>query len=425
MPLLSVGLNHTTAPVEIRERVAFAPEQLPATLQSLINLPGIEEASVLSTCNRTEVLCWHHSAAPEILLPAWLARQRHLDDDSLKPYLYIHRDHEAVRHTLRVACGLDSMVLGEPQILGQLKSAYQYALENRTLGRYLSRLYQHTFATAKQVRTETAIGSSPVSVAFAAVRLAEQIFGNLERSTALLIGAGETIELAARHLHGKRIGKMLIANRTVERAEVLAEQFGAEALALPDLPQALPRADIVISSTASPLPILGKGMVERALKLRKHRPIFMVDIAVPRDIEPEVGALDDIYLYTVDNLHDVIQENLESRREAAKQAEELVDVQVEAFLGWLKAQDAVHTIRAYRDKASELREAVLQEARRQAAQGRPVDEVLAYLANTLTNKLLHDATSTLNEAARGGRHDLLEAARELFRLNQAPGKTET
>ncbi|MGF1644714.1 MAG: glutamyl-tRNA reductase [Thiotrichales bacterium] len=417
MSLLTLGINHVTAPVEVRERVTFASEHLPATLAQLLELPGVDEVSVLSTCNRTEVLCWQQGQSGELQLPEWLSRRHRFDPDHLRPYLYLYRDSEAVRHTLRVACGLDSMVLGEPQILGQLKAAYQHALENHSLGRYLSRLFQHTFAAAKQVRTETAIGSSPVSVAFAAVRLAEQIFGDLQPYTALLIGAGETIELAARHLIRKKIGRMIIANRTLERAEMLAEQFGANALALPDLPDVLPQADIVISSTASPLPILGKGMVERALKARKRRPIFMVDIAVPRDIEPEVGNLDDIYLYTVDNLHDVIQENLESRREAARQAEELIDVQVESFMCWLESQDAVHTIRAYRDKGAATRDRVLREARRQLQIGKPAEDVMHYLANTLTNKLLHDATSALNEAARGGRHELLEAAKEIFKLN--------
>jgi glutamyl-tRNA reductase len=422
MSLLTIGINHKTAPVEVRERVVFAPEKIPATLKSLLNLPSVSEASVLSTCNRTEVTCWQNNAREDI--PAWLSETHELQPKHLQPYLYTYENSAAVRHMLRVACGLDSLVLGEPQILGQIKSAYQQALEYHGLGRHLDRLYQHTFATAKQIRTETAIGSSAVSVAFAAVCLAKQIFGDLDQQTALLVGAGETIELAARHLDGQGINRMIVANRTKDRAERLASQFGADSVALPALPEVLPMADIVISSTASPLPILGKGMIERALKKRKHRPIFMVDIAVPRDIEPEVGKLDDVYLYTVDDLRDVIEENLKTRQKAADQAEELVEVQVSEFMGWLKSQDALHTVRAYRGKAQQISDAVNLRAKRMIIQGKPAEEVIDYLTHTLTNKLLHDATSSLNQAARNGRNDLLDAARELFDLDSDTPETK-
>ncbi len=417
MSLLTIGINHHTAPVEIREKVSFAPDRIGDTLAALQALPGVQEALVLSTCNRTEITCWHEGEETPVALPRWLAESQGFTHAALAPYLYAHRGREAVRHTLRVACGLDSLVLGEPQILGQLKAAYQQALQHHSVGRYLSRLYQHTFATAKQVRTETAIGASAVSVAFAAVSLARHIFGDLRPHTALLIGAGETIELTARHLAGQNIGAMIVANRTVERAERLAEQFRATPVCLDALGEVLPQADIVISSTAAPLPILGKGAVERALKIRKHRPIFMVDIAVPRDIEPEVGTLDDVYLYTVDDLEDVIEENRRSRQQAAAQAEELVDVQVEAFMGWLNSQDAVHTIRAYREKGQRLSAEVAAQARRLHARGKDPEAIIDYLTHTLTNKLLHDATSALNRAAREGRQDLIEAARVLFRLD--------
>jgi glutamyl-tRNA reductase len=420
MSLLTIGINHKTAPVEVRERVVFAPEKIPETLQSLLNLPSVAEASVLSTCNRTEVTCWQDNASADI--PAWLSNTHDLQPQHLQPYLYTYEDSAAVRHMLRVACGLDSLVLGEPQILGQIKSAYQQALEYHGLGRYLDRLYQHTFATAKQVRTETAIGSSAVSVAFAAVCLAKQIFGDLDQQTALLIGAGETIELAARHLSGQGIGRMIVANRTKDRAEQLAVKFNADSVALPALPEVLPMADIVISSTASPLPLLGKGMVERALKKRKHRPIFMVDIAVPRDIEPEVGKLGDIYLYTVDDLHSVIEENLKTRQQAAEQAEELVEVQVSEFMGWLKGQDAIHTVKAYRSKAQQISDTVNQQAKRMLKNGRDPEEIIDFLSHTLTNKLLHDATCNLNQAARTGRSDLLSTARELFDLDSDPSE---
>ena len=418
MSLLTIGINHKTAPVEIRERIVFASEHLPDTLAALTALPGVEEASVLSTCNRTEVTCWHSSDNAEQTLIDWIAQRHDFHPDHLAEYLFVHRNEDAVRHMLRVACGLDSLVLGEPQILGQLKTAWQAAKTHKGLGRHLDRLYQHSFTTAKQIRTETAIGSSAVSVAFAAVGLAKKIYGDLKKHTALLIGAGETIELAARHLDSQGIGKLIVANRTVERAANLASEFGGEAIALPDLPERLADADVVISSTASPLPILGKGTVERALKKRKRRPIFMVDIAVPRDIEPEVGELADIYLYTVDDLHDVIEENMKSRRQAAEKAEELVDAQVDAFMGWLKSQDAVETIRRFRSDAKATGEAVASQARRLLQQGRDAEEVIDFLTHTLTNKLLHAPTAALNQAAREGRAELLEAALELFRLKQ-------
>ena len=418
MSLLTIGINHKTAPVEIRERIVFASEHLPDTLAALTALPGVEEASVLSTCNRTEVTCWHSGDNAEQTLIDWIAQRHDFHPDHLAEYLFVHRNEDAVRHMLRVACGLDSLVLGEPQILGQLKTAWQAAKTHKGLGRHLDRLYQHSFTTAKQIRTETAIGSSAVSVAFAAVGLAKKIYGDLKKHTALLIGAGETIELAARHLDSQGIGKLIVANRTVERAASLASEFGGEAIALPDLTERLADADVVISSTASPLPILGKGTVERALKKRKRRPIFMVDIAVPRDIEPEVGELADIYLYTVDDLHDVIEENMKSRRQAAEKAEELVDAQVDAFMGWLKSQDAVETIRRFRSDAKATGEAVASQARRLLQQGRDAEEVIDFLTHTLTNKLLHAPTAALNQAAREGRADLLEAALELFRLKQ-------
>lgn len=421
MPLLTIGINHKTAPVEVRERIVFASEHLAETLAELKGLPGIEEASVLSTCNRTEVTTWHNASdtsEAEQTLVDWIAQRHDFHPDHLGEYLFIHHDAAAVRHILRVACGLDSLVLGEPQILGQLKSAWQAARDHKGLGRHLDRLYQHSFTTAKQIRTETAIGSSAVSVAFAAVGLAKKIYGDLRRHSALMIGAGETIELAARHLRSQSIGKLIVANRTVERAQTLAQDFDGEAIALTELTEHLADADIVISSTASPLPVVGKGTVERALKKRKRRPIFMVDIAVPRDIEPEVGELADIYLYTVDDLHDVIEENMNSRRQAAEKAEELIEGQVEAFLGWLKSQDAVETIRRFRTDAKDTSDSVASQAKKLLLQGRSPEDVIDYVTHTLTNKLLHAPTSTLNQAAREGRDDLLEAAMEIFRLNE-------
>ena len=417
MPLIALGINHRTAPVDIRERVAFPAERLPVALRELRDLPQVHEAAILSTCNRTEIYCGLDSDDTTELVD-WLCTHHRLRPDLLKPYLYIHPDQAAVRHMFRVAAGLDSMILGEPQILGQMKTAYQDALQAGTLDTQLSKLFQHTFSVAKQIRTDTAIGASPVSVAFAAVSLARQIFGDLSKQTALLIGAGETIELAARHLADHKLGRMIIANRTAERAHALAAQFNGYAIALSEMPAHLIEADIVISSTASQLPILGKGAVERALKQRKHRPIFMVDIAVPRDIEAEVAELEDVYLYTVDDLQEVIQETLKSRRAAAEQAEEIIDVQCAHYLGWLGSLDAVSTIREFRSQADIARDEVLDKARQLLAQGKEPDQVLQFLAHTLANKLTHTTSVNLRQAGYDGRAELILAARELLGLTK-------
>ncbi len=415
MPFIALGINHKTAPVDIRERVAFAPDSIQEALRALAAHPAVHEAALLSTCNRTELYCnLEHMDSACVM--EWLCHCHKLQIADIEPYIYLHTEQDAVDHVLRVACGLDSMILGEPQILGQMKSAYKTAIEAGTVGMLLGRLFQHTFLVAKQVRTDTAIGASPVSVAFAAVSLAKQIFGDLSGHTALLIGAGETIELTARHLHESKIGRIIVANRTVERAHALASEFNGYAIALAELPAHLAEADIVISSTASQLPILGKGSVESALKVRKHRPMFMVDIAVPRDIEPEVSELNDVYLYTVDDLQEVIQENLKSRQEAAKQAEEIVSAQVINFMGWLQSLSAVTTIRAYRSIAERTRDAELENARRLLAQGRDPEQVLHLFARALTNKLIHTPSLQMKQAGFQGRLELLQAARELFDL---------
>jgi glutamyl-tRNA reductase len=418
MSLLALGINHKTAPVDVRERVAFTPERIVDALHELSAQAPVTEAAILSTCNRTELYCGlsHDDSGA---LVEWLSRFHHLPRADLAPYIYAHPDHDAVRHMLRVASGLDSLVLGEPQILGQMKEAYQAASSAGTLGGLLSRLFQHTFSVAKQVRTDTEIGSSPVSVAFAAVSLARQIFGDLGEKTALLIGAGETIELVARHLHQNGIGRMVVANRTAERAHLLASEFGGYAIALEEIPSHLPEADIIISSTASPLPILGKGAVERALKARRHRPMFMVDIAVPRDIEPEVGDLDDVYLYKVDDLRDIIEENIASRREAALQAEEIIESQVTQFMGWLRSLDAVDTIRHYREGADRVSSELLERARRRLANGESAEETLAWLARNLTNKLTHAPTVQMRQAGFDDRGELLDAARELLGIKHS------
>jgi len=417
MRLLAVGINHKTAPIEIRERVAFATDRLPEALHDLRARSRVEEAAILSTCNRTELMCCvKDTTADEVV--TWLGDYHHLRKDQVAPYIYLHPEQNAVRHMLRVASGLDSMILGEPQILGQIKTAYATAIQAGTVGTLLGRLFQHTFSVAKQVRTDTAIGSSPVSVAFAAVSLAKQIFDDLPQRTVMLIGAGETIELAARHLHENGIGRIIIANRTVEKAHALASNFNGYAIELSEIPAHLAEADIVISSTASPLPILGKGAVESAIKARKHRPMLMVDIAVPRDIEAEVGELRDIYLYTVDDLQEIIQEGLKSRQEAAKQAEEIIDTQVTRFMGWMQSLDSVSTIRAYREQAERVRDEEIEKARRMLERGMPAAEVLQSLARGLTNKLTHTPSAQMKQAGFDGRNELLDAARELFDLKK-------
>jgi glutamyl-tRNA reductase len=316
------------------------------------------------------------------------------------------------------------MILGEPQILGQVKSAFQTALDAGRAGKILTRLFQHAFSTAKQVRTDTAIGDSPVSVAFAAVSLARQIFADLSRQTAMLIGAGETVELAARHLAQNGIGRIIVANRTIARAQDLAEQFDAYAISLTEIPSHLAEADIVIASTASPVPILGKGTVESALKKRRHQPIFMVDIAVPRDIEAEVAELQDVYLYTVDDLDEVIQGNLRSRQEAAEQAREIIQFQVDEFLGWMRSLDATGLIQDYRRQAGLIRDEVLAKAEKMLEAGKPADEVLRFLAQTLTNKLLHTPSAKLREAGSNGQREILEAANALFELGHGSSGNE-
>jgi len=417
MSLLAIGLNHKTAPVDIRERITFGPDIIVGALRSLLEIPGVEEAVILSTCNRTEIYCGL-AGAEQDEISQWLGNFHGLELETISPYLYRHEGKEAIQHLLQVACGLDSMVLGEPQILGQVKSAYQTANNAKATGKLLGRLFQHTFSVAKQVRTDTAIGCSPVSIAFAAVSLARQIFSDLSHQTAMLIGAGETIELAARHLHQHGIGRIIVANRTLERAHSLANQFDGYAISLTEISTHLSEADIIISSTASPLPILGKGAVESALQKRRHQPVFMVDIAVPRDIEAEVGNLNDVYLYTVDDLDEVIQENMRSRQEAAQQALEIIEQHTEEFMGWLRSLDAVSIIQDYRGQAETIRDEVLERSLRHLKNGKEPEEILRYLAHTLTNKILHTPSTQIRQAGFQGQQSLLRAADTLLKIKE-------
>jgi glutamyl-tRNA reductase len=413
MSLITLGINHKTAPLELRERLAFTPQTLPEALLSLKKLKHIEEVCILSTCNRTEIYCATNDNNDQAIIQ-WFSKFHGIDESQIKQHLYLHAHEETVRHAMEVACGLDSMVLGEPQIAGQMKTAYALANEQGTIGQFLGKLYQHVFAVSKQVRTDTEIGSSPVSVAFAAVSLAKQIFGDLKQTTVLLVGAGETIELATRHLYSQGVEKIIIANRSIERAQKLADEFKGSAINLQQIGNHLHQSDIVISSTASPLPVIGKGTVERALKQRKHEPIFMVDLAVPRDIEPEVSKLDDIYLYSVDDLQSVINENMENRQQAAEQAHEIIDTQVTHFLDWQRSLGAVDIIAQIRQHTTELSKEVLGKAKKQLAAGQRPEEILDYLAYTLTNKFLHQPCTHLRQASQEERDDVLEIAQNLF-----------
>ncbi len=397
MALLSLGINHLTAPVDIREKVAFAPEQMSRALHQLQDIPAINESVIVSTCNRTEIYCDASSDCSDVITH-WLTTHHGINDNGLSPYIYHHSDQEVARHLFRVASGLDSMVLGEPQILGQLKNSFDQARGDNTVNSILDRLFQHSFSVAKRVRTDTEIGSNPVSVAFAAVNLSKQIFGDLNQLHALLIGAGETIELVSRHLKSQQIGSMTIANRSIERAQLLAEQIGADAVQINAVPEQLAGADIVISSTASQLPILGKGATESALKQRKHRPIFMVDLAVPRDIESEVGELQDIYLYTVDDLKSVVDENLRGRELAAEAAQEIINLEVTSFNQWLRTHQSSDQIRQLRDGAELIKRQAVEKALGQIKNNADPEEALNRLANEITNKLMHKPTIEMRKA---------------------------
>ena len=413
MSLLSLGINHQTAPVDVREKVAFSTEQVDAALRELKDLPAVNESVIVSTCNRTEIYCDLEINSAHSLAH-WLSKYHGMSEDALLPYIYQHTDQEAARHLFRVASGLDSMVLGEPQILGQLKSSYDQARSGKSIDSILDRLFQHSFNVAKRVRTDTEIGSNAVSVAFAAVNLSKQIFGDLNELRALLIGAGETIELVARHLQSQKIGSMVIANRSLDNAKKLAEDIGADAVQINAVPEQLVGADIVISSTASQLPILGKGATETALRKRKHRPIFMVDLAVPRDIETQVGDLDDIYLYTVDDLKNVVDENLRSREVAAEAAQEIINLEVKAFTQWMRTHQSADEIRLLRQKAEIIKQQCIEKTLMQFRQDQDIDKALEKLANLLTNKMLHGPTVELRRALKDNDKDTIRFLQSLI-----------
>ncbi|MFU9138681.1 glutamyl-tRNA reductase [Erwinia tasmaniensis] len=418
MTLLALGINHKTAPVALRERVTFSPETLDQALNSLLAQPLVQGGVVLSTCNRTELyLSVEQQENLQEQLVKWLCDYHGLSADDVRKSLYWHQGDEAVSHLMRVASGLDSLVLGEPQILGQVKKAYADSHRGHSHSSELERMFQKSFSVAKRVRTETEIGASAVSVAFAACTLARQIFESLATVTVMLVGAGETIELAARHLRQHDVQKLIIANRTRERAQTLASEVGAEVIGLAEIDSRLAEADIIISSTASPLPIIGKGMVERALKQRRNQPMLLVDIAVPRDVEPEVGKLANAYLYSVDDLQAIIESNMAQRKAAAIEAETIVLQESGEFMSWLRAQSAVETIRDYRAQADEVRIGLEERALAALAQGGDPQQVLREMAHKLTNRLIHAPTKSLQQAARDGDTERLQILRDSLGLD--------
>ena len=417
MTLLALGINHKTAPVSLRERVTFSPDTLDQALESLLAQPMVQGGVVLSTCNRTELyLSVEEQDNLHDRLVRWLCDYHKLNEDEVRNSLYWHHDNDAVSHLMRVASGLDSLVLGEPQILGQVKKAFADSQRGHAKATELERMFQKSFSVAKRVRTETDIGASAVSVAFAACTLARQIFESLSTVTVLLVGAGETIELAARHLREHNVQKMIIANRTRERAQRLADEVGADVISLGDIDERLKEADIIISSTASPLPIIGKGMVERALKARRNQPMLLVDIAVPRDVEPEVGKLSNAYLYSVDDLQTIIQHNLAQRKAAAVQAESIVEQESHEFMAWLRAQSVSNTIREYRGQAEQVRDELTAKALAALQQGGDPESIMQDLAWKLTNRLIHTPTKSLQQAARDGDDERLHILRNSLGL---------
>jgi glutamyl-tRNA reductase len=414
MTLYALGLNHQTAPLDVRERVVFHVERMREALGQ-VTRAFASEAAILSTCNRTEL---YLAAEQPAAAADWLAKYHSLKPSDITPYLYTLPSEQAVRHAFRVASGLDSMVLGEPQILGQMKDAVREAQAAGTLGTVLHKLFQRSFAVAKEVRSTTQLGANSVSMAAAAVKLAARIFPSLHEQKVLFIGAGEMIELCATHFAAQGPARIAVANRTLERAGALAHRFGAQALELRSLGEHLHDYDIVVSCTASSLPILGKGLIERALRTRRRRPMFMVDLAVPRDIEREVGELDDVFLYTIDDLGGIVSANLDARRSAVEQAEAIIETQVGQFMHWMQVRESVPLIRALREQAEEARRHELERALRLLQRGDDPKQVLEALSQGLANKLMHAPTQALNEAGDEERSQLAEIVARLFRVKR-------
>lgn len=441
MPVSILGINHKTAPVSVREQVVFAANDVQSALLSIKQEVQLDEVAIISTCNRMEIIYIEHSncsvkeldpkaekehqenSTTQQKVLAWLVKYHQLQLEQLEPHYYHHYGQSAINHLMSVASGLDSMVLGEPQILGQVKDGFGYANNAGTVGLYLNRLFQQTFTLAKRVRTDTQIGESAVSVAYAAITLAKRIFSDFSQVNALFIGAGETIELAARHLVRQGVVNIHVANRTVERAQVLATEFNGQAYSLSSLPALIEKADIVISSTASPVPVIGKGLMEKAIAARKHRSMFMVDLAVPRDIEPEVASLSDVYLYTIDDMQDVIQENLKVREAAAKEAEEIVSLHTKKYLLWLQSLSSISMLKEFRTqveqtKFDEVERAIAKLEFSEESDRDKTEEIIYELANRLTQKFMHQPSQTIRKAGENNDQKTLQILSGIFGLDK-------
>jgi glutamyl-tRNA reductase len=417
MPLLTIGISHRTAPIEIREKVAITRSDYAERVNELCAMSGVEEVVILGTCNRTEIYCLSSETGEEALLD-WIHRINNLNEGDLKAHFYSFQGEDAARHLVRVASGLDSLVLGETQILGQLKDAWQQAHDAGSIGKVLDRLFQHTFSAAKAIRTNSGIGQHPVSVAYTAVVLARQIFGDLSSQTVVLVGAGEMIQLCGLHLREQGIAQLIIVNRSREKAEELAAQLDASAMTLDQLEEALPRADILISSTASPEPVILKQDLKAALKKRRHRPMFLVDIAVPRDIEAQVSSLKDVYLYTIDDLQQVVDENMHQRSKAAESALADVDAAVQDFMRWLYGLRAARSLKRMRQSSHDHEQELTQKALKRLRAGHAPEDVIRQLASTLTNRILHQPSKRLREAAENQEYDILRAVDRIFKAGE-------
>ena len=422
MSLFALGINHQTASVALREKVAFSPDSLLDAYQQLLAQHNVLEAVIVSTCNRTELIVSTEHKAEAVI--AWLGQFKSLPVEQFSEHVYIYENQAALKHLIRVAGGLDSMILGEPQIFGQMKSSYAVSRQLNAIGVELEPAFQRVFAIAKKVRSDTAIGENPVSVAFAAVTLAQRIFADLSSVAVLLVGAGDTIELVAQHLMNSGAKNVVVANRTLDRAQTLAGRLNAKAIMLSEVPEALSDFDIVISSTASQLPVLGKGAVEAALKSRKRRPIFMVDIAVPRDIEPQVADLPDVYLYTVDDLRDIIDHNVRLRVAEADKATEIIDAGVNEFVLWRRSRGATDLVVSYRNNIEALRDEELERALQLLQAGKSAEDALTSLARALTQKIMHQPTVEMRSAAGVNNKALLESAKKLFGLEGVPSQSD-
>lgn len=411
MVFVACGLNHKTAPINVREKVALPPAMQDSLLNSLMSLPEIHEAAILSTCNRTEIYC--DTEDPEVITH-WLAQEHELSRDLLSPFLYLHKGNQGIKHTLRVASGLDSMMIGEPQILGQMKQAYQQACRLGAVKSQLRPVFEYIFSASKRVRTHSGIGANPVSIAYAAVQLIGQLFTSYRSLSVFLIGSGETASLVAKYLHQQGVHRFMVASRTLDNAKKLADTFGGKTLSIGDIPQYLPQADIVISATACPLPFINKSLVEHALHQRNNAPMFFLDLAVPRDIETNVNELDNVHLYNVDDLQVMIEKGMDERRNAALQAEQLIESELDNYIRWHRSLRAKDVICDYRNHMQLLAQKELQRALKKLSSGQNQQTVINEFSERLVNKLTHHPTTGLRQIAWDGREDLLSLAQYLF-----------